>query len=66
MTDQGPDEIKDRLAALFTEAGLSIDSPAMDRIVGLVMENQASAARVRRLVGRYQEPAFGLPARRRG
>ncbi len=66
MTDQGQGAIRERLADLFDEVGLTLDDQAMDRMVALVAENRAAGARVRRLVGRYDEPAFGLPARRRG
>ncbi len=66
MTDQDQEKIRERLAALFLKAGLSIDAAAMDRVAALVAENEASGARVRKMVARYQEPAFGLPARRRG
>ena len=66
MTDQGQGAIRERLAELFAEAGLTLDDEAMDRMVALVAENRAAGARVRRLVGRYDEPAFALGPRRRG
>ena len=66
MTDQGQGAIRERLADLFAEAGLTLDDEAMDRMVDLVAENREAGARVRAMFGRYDEPAFGLPARRRG
>jgi hypothetical protein len=66
MTDQGQGAIRERLTDLFAEAGLALDDEAMDRMVALVAENRAAGARVRRLLGRYDEPAFGFPSRRRG
>ncbi len=66
MTDQGQGAIRERLADLFNEVGLTLDDQAMDRMVALVAENRAAGPRVRRVVGRYDETAFGLPARRRG
>ncbi len=66
MTDQGQGAIRERLADLFAEAGLTLDDEAMDRMVALVAENRAAGVRVRRMLGRYDEPAFGLPVRRRG
>lgn len=66
MTDQGQGAIRERLADLFAEAGLTLKDEAMDRMVALVAENQAAGARVRRLLGRYDEPAFAFSVRRRG
>ena len=57
--------IRRRLAALFEAARLPISESDLDRMVAVVGENQASARRVRELNARYDEPAFGLPDRRR-
>lgn len=65
MSDQGRKAIRQRLTDLFTEANLNVGDADMDRMVSLVMENQAAGARVRKLFKRYDEPAFGLPSRRR-
>lgn len=57
--------IRARLADLFAAADLAIGDDDLDRMVALVEENLAAGERVRRLVERYDEPAFGLPGRRR-
>ncbi|MDH3242346.1 MAG: hypothetical protein OEO83_16960 [Alphaproteobacteria bacterium] len=65
MTEQSQDAIRKELACLFAEAQLTVSDAEMDRMVGLVAENRAAGERVRRLLGRYDEPAFGFPSRRR-
>ncbi len=61
--DQG--DTKRRLEVLLARAGLSPSAEDMAKITALVIENQRSAARVRAMISRYDEPACGLPARRR-
>ncbi len=61
--DQG--DTKRRLEDLLARAGLSPSAEDMARITALVIENQRSAARVRAMISRYDEPANGLPTRRR-
>jgi len=65
LDDIGSDLIRERLTALFREAHLSVSDDDLARMVAVVEENQVSAARVRDLNDRYDEPAFGLPDRRR-
>jgi hypothetical protein len=65
MTEQRQDAIRKELADLFAAAGLAVSDAEMDRMVGLVAENRAAGDRVRKLVERYDEPAFGFPSRRR-
>ena len=65
MSNHDEHAIRERLAGLFARASLDLGAGDLDKVMALVMENQASAERVRRLVGRYDEPGFGFPARRR-
>jgi len=65
MTERRQDAIRKELADLFAAAGLAVNDAEMDRMVGLVAENRAAGDRVRKLLGRYDEPAFGFPSRRR-
>jgi hypothetical protein len=65
MTEQSQDAIRKELTALFARARLSVSDAELERMVDLVAENKAAGNRVRRLLTRYDEPAFGLPSRRR-
>lgn len=62
---QSQEAIRQCLTELFAEADLSVSDKDLNRMVAMVIENQAAGARVRRLVARYDEPAFGFPSRRR-
>lgn len=63
--DEGREMIRERLRTLFRSAGLPTPDEDLERMVSVVEENLASAARVRSINARYDEPAFGLPDRRR-
>ncbi len=67
MTDTNNDQdaLNERLENLLARAGLTPSAEDMPKLTALVMENRRSGERVRALVSRYDEPAYGLPARRR-
>lgn len=62
---QSQEAIRQSLTELFAQADLRVSETDMNRMVAMVIENQAAGERVRRLIGRYDEPAFGFPSRRR-
>jgi len=62
---QSQEAIRQCLSELFAEAKLKVSDKDLNRMVAMVIENQAAGERVRRLVARYDEPAFGFPSRRR-
>ncbi len=67
MTDSASDQdtTAQRLKSLLARAGLTPSAEDMEKITALVIENQNSAARVRGMFSRYDEPANAFPARRR-
>ncbi len=65
MTGRSEATIRKELGDLFARAALTVSDADMDRMVALVLENSAAGERLRGLIARYDEPAFGLPSRRR-
>lgn len=59
------DGIRREIVAVLGRAGLAASDDDIARLVRVVRENRAGAARLRDYLSGWDEPAFGLPARRR-
>ncbi len=60
------DGVEDDLRRLLARAGLGPSDGEINALAAMVRENRAGAAALRARLSRNDEPAFGLPPRRRG
>ncbi len=60
------DGVEDDLRRLLARARLAPSDAEFNNLMAMVRENRAAAATLRARLSRNDEPAFGLPPRRRG